>query len=79
MNEKCIKHSNCPIFSGLLKDKTMTAKAYQNQYCLAGESGWSKCKRFLVSNKYGKCPPNLLPNSLKSVDEIIEEMKKEGK
>jgi hypothetical protein len=74
MNNTCEKHQICPIFNGILKDKQMTAKSYQNQYCNAGETGWNKCKRFLVVKQIGSCPPNLLPNSFKSVEQIITEM-----
>jgi hypothetical protein len=74
MNNTCEKHKICPIFNDILKGKEMTAKSYQNQYCTAGEKGWNKCKRFLVVKKMGSCPPNLLPNSFKTVEDIIAEM-----
>ncbi|MBN1118746.1 MAG: hypothetical protein JXA77_16160 [Bacteroidales bacterium] len=74
---ECPKTEKCPIFNGILKGTTYT-EVYKKQFCLAGEAGRNKCKRFLVATKVGKCPPNILPNSMKSVDEIIEEMKKNG-
>ncbi len=66
----CPNAENCPIFTGLLSDKVMTSKSYKRQYCEAGEEKWSTCKRYLVKQKYGKCPPDLLPNSMKSVEDI---------
>jgi hypothetical protein len=71
----CPKTMTCPIFSGVLKG-TEYVDVYKKLYCEAGEEGRNKCKRFQVSSIAGKCPPNLLPNSSKSVDDIIADMKK---
>lgn len=70
----CKNYELCPIFNGMLKGMEMTSKNYRSQYCNAGSTGWNKCKRFLVKEKTGICPPNLLPNSIKSVDEIVQSM-----
>jgi hypothetical protein len=64
----------CPIYTGVLRDKTTTAQGYKQYFCEAGESGRHRCKRYMVKEKTGKCPPDLLPNSFKSVDEIIASM-----
>lgn len=72
--ETCKNYEKCPIFNGTLKGMEMTTKNYQSQYCNAGPSGWNNCKRYLVKEKTGKCPPNLLPNSLKTIEQIIESM-----
>jgi len=74
MEKVCVNYEKCPIYSGVLKDKTMTAAGYRKQYCEAGDKGWSMCKRYLVKDATGKCPPDLLPNSFKTVEEIIREM-----
>jgi hypothetical protein len=74
METLCKNFEKCPIYNGVLKDKTITAQGYKRQYCEAGETGWNSCKRYLVKEKTGKCPPDLLPNSYKSVDEIIAVM-----
>jgi len=73
----CPKTPACPIFNGVLKDSDFS-DTYRKQYCTNGEEGRLKCRRFQVATKVGKCPPNILPNSLKSVDEIVDEMKKAG-
>jgi hypothetical protein len=73
----CPKTPKCPIFNGILQG-TQYTETYKNLYCEAGETGRNKCMRFLVSQKVGKCPENVLPNSTKSIDEIIEEMRKKG-
>ena len=73
----CPKTPKCPIFNGILQG-TQYTETYKNLYCEAGEAGRNKCKRFQVSQKVGKCPENVLPNSSKSADEIIEDMRKKG-
>ncbi len=72
-NQTCPNTPRCPIFSGILKG-TQYTDTYKRLYCEAGPEGRGKCMRFLVAQKVGKCPPNVLPNSSKSLDEIISEM-----
>ncbi len=74
MGNVCKNYEKCPIYTGVLKDKITTSKAYRSIFCDAGKAGWSACKRYLVKEKTGKCPPDLLPNSFKDVDTIIAEM-----
>jgi hypothetical protein len=73
----CPKTPACPIFNGILKG-TEYKEIYIKLYCEAGEAGRKKCRRFQVAARAGKCPPNILPNSSKSVEEIIADMKKAG-
>ena len=73
-NTLCKNYEKCPIYTGILKDKAATLASYKRQYWEAGEQGWLACKRYLVKEKAGKCPPDLLPNATKSVDEIISSM-----
>jgi len=73
----CPKTPKCPIFNGVLKG-TQYTETYRNLYCLAGEAGRNKCRRFQVSQICGTCPPDILPNSSKKVDEIIASMKVQG-
>ena len=73
----CPKTPKCPIFNGILKGTDYT-ETYKKLYCEAGQEGRDKCRRFQVASKVGMCPPDVLPNSTKSVEEIIEKMKAEG-
>ncbi len=76
MDEKiCPKTFNCPIFQGVLKESKYTA-VYKKLYCEAGEEARKRCIRFQVAAIMGSCPPNILPNSTKTVEEIVTEMKK---
>lgn len=73
----CPKTPGCPIFNGILKGTEFT-EVYKKQYCEAGEAGRKRCRRFQVAAITGKCPPNILPNATKSVEDIIEDMKQKG-
>jgi hypothetical protein len=72
----CPKAEKCPIFNGILKG-TEYIDVYKRLYCESGEIGRMRCKRYQVAQILGKCPENLLPNSTKSVEEIIECIKKQ--
>jgi len=67
----CPKAEKCPIFSGILKGTEYT-EVYKKLYCEAGEAGRLRCKRFQVAQVLGKCPETVLPNSPKTVEEIIK-------
>jgi len=70
MNNLCPNYEKCPIYNEVLKDKDNVSAAYKNQYCKAGESAYITCKRFMAKAKFGQCPPNLLPNSQLTLEEI---------
>jgi hypothetical protein len=73
----CPKIPACPIFNGILKGTEFT-HVYRKKYCEAGEEGRSQCRRFQVAKVTGKCPPNILPNSVKTVEDIVNEMQTAG-
>ena len=73
MNDICPSAEKCPIFNGILKDKVITTKVYKSQYCENGEEGRESCRRWQFKQKYWKVPDNLLPNSIKTIEEIYKE------
>lgn len=75
INNTCENYARCPVFNGVLLWMEMTAKHYKTKYCEAGPEGWEQCKRYQVKKKTGVCPPDLLPNAIKSVEEIIAGLK----
>jgi hypothetical protein len=75
MGEICKNYVNCPIYTGVLKDVNKSATNYKVYYCEGGEKGWLQCKRYIVKEKCGKCPPDLLPNSFRDIESIIISMK----
>lgn len=74
----CEKTSKCPIYSGVLKSNEMLTQTYKSLFCENGMDGRNKCKRFQVSSIMGSCPPNILPNTSLTVDEIVAKMRAEG-
>ena len=73
-NLTCENFERCPVFNGILEGKEITSKGYRSKYCNAGKAGWESCKRHQVKQITGKCPPNLLPNSMKTIEEIVATM-----
>jgi hypothetical protein len=71
----CKNYEKCPIFNGILGGKEATIKSYKKTYCTnPSPTGWVTCKRYIVKERIGKVPPELLPNSNKSIEEIINSM-----
>lgn len=69
----CKYSERCPIYNGILRSRKMTIQAYMDSFCNAGEENWSKCKRFQIAEIYGSCPPEILPNDRRNIDDIIKE------
>jgi len=70
----CPRAVKCPIYSGVLESKVILVQTYKSMYCENGKDGRDKCKRYQVILRKGVSPPDLLPNSHISVDDIIKRM-----
>jgi hypothetical protein len=70
MEHICPKVEKCPIFINNVLTIENAAVAYKTLYCQAGEARYKTCKRYIVSNVLGSCPPSVMPNSCKSIEEI---------
>lgn len=77
-NNLCPKYEKCPLFNGKLLSRKGAEESYKNLFCKAGESKYSTCKRYMVSEKVGKCADWILPNCSLSLDEIMVKMKERG-
>ncbi len=77
-NKNCEKSLKCPIYSGILQSNEILTQTYKKLFCESGSEGKNKCKRFQVAKIMGSCPPNILPNTHLTVDEIVEKMKSQG-
>jgi hypothetical protein len=73
---ECPKTPKCPLFNDGLLKRQDSAETYKKLYCKS-ETKFKECKRYIVSEQVGKCPPFVLPNSSYTIDEIIERMKRE--
>jgi hypothetical protein len=65
------------MYTGILASSAVLIQTYKNLYCENGKQGRDKCKRYQVSMRVGKCPPDVLPNSNLSVDDIIRKMEQQ--
>jgi len=75
MNSTCPKSENCPIFKGGVLKRAESEQVYRNLYCNSGEKNYSKCVRYIVSEKTGKsAPTDILPNCSKDLNEIIKKV-----
>lgn len=72
MGNTCPKVEKCPIFINNVLTVENAEVAYRKLYCEAGQAKYSSCKRFIVSNKAGSCPPDVMPNCSKTIEEILE-------
>lgn len=71
-NDVCKGLEKCPIFVKGVLANDYTGVAYRNMYCLV-PGKYQECKRYLASKATGKpVPESVMPNSQKSVEEIIE-------
>lgn len=46
---------------------------YLHAYCIRGDEAWSSCKRYIAKNTLNFCPDFVLPDSLLSPSEVIDE------
>ena len=70
----CEKSAKCPIYAGVLKSNAVLINTYKHLYCENGKLGRERCKRYQVAIRTGQCPPDVLPNSQLSADDIIRMM-----
>lgn len=74
-NNQCPKMEKCPVFLKNILHSEKMNQTYKQLYCLADEMKYKTCKRYQISEKYGKpAPDNVLPNSSMSIEEIAKRM-----
>jgi hypothetical protein len=78
IKEPCPKVEKCPLFNGILLKRSSSEDVYKHLFCNAGKEKWTTCKRYLTSEKVGKCADWILPNSTLTVEQIIQKMKEKG-
>jgi hypothetical protein len=77
MNDLCPKTPKCTLFNDNLLKRAESAEVYKNIFC-RDSSKYKECKRYIVSEKVGKCADFVMPNSMLTIEQIIEKMKNEG-
>lgn len=77
MNDLCPKIPLCRLFNDNLLKRAESVESYKNGYC-RNSARYKECKRYIISEKVGKCADFIMPNSMLTIEQIIERMKKEG-
>ena len=72
-NPYCPNYNNCKLVNevGFTGDELLR-KNYISEYCQAGKAKWESCKRLIAKNTLNLCPDFVLPDTMLSVDEIID-------
>jgi len=73
-NKICEKAAKCPLFKGESISIKDSVEIFKRLYCHNGLQGRKDCKRYQVSEMYGKPDDDLLPNDPRDVNEIIQEL-----
>ncbi|MDR0364251.1 MAG: hypothetical protein LBH92_04455 [Bacteroidales bacterium] len=74
--EKCPNACGCQLLhlSGFLKDEAQK-EYYKTTFCIDDSpNGFQKCRRFQTKKALNLCPDFVLPDSLLTIDEIMEKM-----
>jgi hypothetical protein len=77
MTDVCPKTPKCPLFNDNLLKRAGSAEVYKNGYCRDSKK-YMECKRYIISEKVGKCADFVMPNSMLTIEQIIYRMKTEG-
>jgi len=75
----CEYISKCLYGSKVFKGDEQIIRIYKNLFCEAGDSKIKSCKRYQIIRMAGYCPSNVLPNSMLSMEKIMDKMKLESK
>lgn len=75
----CENLSKCVYGSQVFKGNEQVIEIYKILYCEAGDSKITACKRYQVIRAAGYCPSYVLPNSMSSIESILEKMRQEKK
>jgi hypothetical protein len=76
MKDLCSKTPTCPLFNDNLLKRAESAETYKNIFC-RDNTKYKECKRFIISEKVGKCADFVMPNSMLSIEQITERMRNE--
>lgn len=76
MKDLCSKTPKCPLFNDNLLKRAESAETYKNIYCR--DTNYKECKRFIISEKVGKCADFVMPNSMLTIEQITNRMQNEN-
>lgn len=65
------------IQKDFIHDETRRLK-YINKYCEGKLNKWNKCTRYIVKNEINFCPDFVMPDSVMTSDEVIDQFDKQN-
>jgi len=68
----------CTLVNRKLALTDIEYKYYTDTYCCCKEGSWSECMRFRAKEKINFCPDFVFPDSLMTMDEIIDRFDNEN-
>ena len=77
MENLCPKTAKCAIFNNHLLKRESSIETYKNLFCRTNEK-YKECKRYMTSERYGKCADFIMPNTSDSIEKIGERMREKG-
>ncbi|MFH2096711.1 MAG: hypothetical protein ABIJ16_13460 [Bacteroidota bacterium] len=74
----CPNFENCKLVKvdGFVSD-SLKLEFYLLMYCKSSDFNWNNCKRYLTKKRWHLCPDFVMPDTMLSVEEIIDKYEEE--
>ncbi len=70
--DRCPNYKECALVNKQIDLSEGVYRVYINSYCCCDKESWSGCMRFRAKEKLNFCPDFVLPDSVMTIDEIID-------
>jgi hypothetical protein len=75
---QCPNYNECALVNKQIDLSDDVYRDYINGYCCHNKESWSECMRFRTKEKINFCPDFVLPDSVMTVEEVIDRFDKEN-
>ena len=72
-SDYCPKTDKCPLFKGDMLASEKAQEIYMRLYCISGEIGQSRCKRFQIVKEGYRPADTVMPNDERTTQQIIDD------
>jgi len=76
--DKCPNYKECALVNKQIDLSDDVYMGYINSYCCCNKGLWSECMRFRAKEKLSFCPDFVLPDSIMTIDEVIDRFDNEN-
>ena len=77
-NHHCPNYQDCRlVITEVVTADEKQKREYLSLYCKKDESHWGNCKRYTTKKILQFCPDFVLPDTLLSIDEIMDKFEEE--